>query len=213
MASRRTVTQVLQTASRLHLQQAVATASRRSGIVQQSPSLTRPSLPRVLPRATIRAYSQASQESKIWSFEDIQKLSQEAKPSVTIIGRHRFSPYRPRFWQQSNRNCHEIQMSANRASCNRQATSRTQSTSPSTRHPTASTSQTKSSRIASASPARPRTPRLSSTARLACAAGVRPDSRATPGGPRSASIRAVGRNGSKRTARWRGRNGIGPQRN
>ncbi|OIW32145.1 Rhodanese-like protein [Coniochaeta ligniaria NRRL 30616] len=85
MASRRTVTQVLRAASRIHLQQPVATVRHRSTIVQQSPFLTKPSSSQLLLRTTVRAYSQASQESKIWSFEEIQKLSQEAKPSVTII--------------------------------------------------------------------------------------------------------------------------------
>jgi glycine/serine hydroxymethyltransferase len=84
MASKRTTTQVLRTASRIRFQPPAAIAQRSTFIQHQSWLVARP--PQLL-RSTARAYSQASQQKKIWNFEDIQKIAQEAKPSVTIIGK------------------------------------------------------------------------------------------------------------------------------
>ncbi|KAB5572114.1 Rhodanese-like domain-containing protein [Coniochaeta sp. 2T2.1] len=87
MASRRTVTQALRAATRIQFQQ----PSRI--ITQQTTPFLHPSRPSASSsaalllqlRSSVRAYSQTATESKIYSFEDIKKLSSEAKPSVTII--------------------------------------------------------------------------------------------------------------------------------
>ncbi|KAJ9143977.1 Rhodanese-like protein [Coniochaeta hoffmannii] len=84
MASKRAATQILRAATRLH-SKPLATIVRPISIIQQSPFRAQPAQSRLQPRTAIRAYSQPPKETKIWSFEDMQKLSQEAKPTVTIV--------------------------------------------------------------------------------------------------------------------------------
>lgn len=94
MASIRRATQLLRAAPRIYFQQSAAIV-RRGSTIQRSSFPATASRSQLLRRPAIRTYSQAPRDSKIWSFEDIQKVSQEAKPSVTIVGNKQPSPFHP----------------------------------------------------------------------------------------------------------------------
>ncbi|KAH8889780.1 Rhodanese-like protein [Thozetella sp. PMI_491] len=90
MASRRSLSAALQAISRTGLrlqQQTPALPSRAAQIPARRlvPLSSRGSgLPRPAKAVGARAYSQASQ-AKVWSFEDVQKVTNEAQPGVIIV--------------------------------------------------------------------------------------------------------------------------------
>lgn len=143
--------------------------------------------------------------SRIWGFDEIKALveNKDPKEKVIIVGTCLRAPGISNHSLNPLLTYHFVckKTSANRPNSSTRARSPAQSTSPSPPPSRASTSPTRTLRTCTATPARPRTRRCSSTARPACARGPPRAWRSMPGGRAWASTRAAGSTGTCTRAR------------